>query len=268
VRLLLSLCCIFIGGYNNSVFALSVDHALDSNVQQQNTLVNRSITTSGVNRADYNFASIELLIEQEVGRIVLTQIYKNIGINITVSPLPGKRAQCSANSGIKDGEIMRIWTYGEENLNTIRVPTPYYYLETMPFVLKNSDILIEQQQDLAKYRLTKIRGVKHTNNITKGLSDIYEMSSTEEMFKLLLSEKIDVALTNTLDGNLALKRFGLSNIIPMNKPLTRLTLYHYIHKSNKELVPLIDEEIQRMKNNGELATLIQQAEKIVIQLNQ
>lgn len=72
-----------------------------------------------------------------MGRIVLTQVYKNIGINITISPLLGKRVQCSANSGIKDGEIMRIWTYGEENLNTIRVPTPYYYLETMPFVLKN-----------------------------------------------------------------------------------------------------------------------------------
>ncbi|TWX56179.1 hypothetical protein [Colwellia hornerae] len=36
----------------------------------------------------YNFASIELLIEQEVGRIVLPQIYKNIGIDITITPLP------------------------------------------------------------------------------------------------------------------------------------------------------------------------------------
>ncbi len=90
-----------------------------------------------------------------MGRIVLTQVYKNIGINITISPLPGKRAQYVANAGIKDGEIMRIWTYGDENPNTIRVPSPYYYLETMPFVSKKSDISILKKEDLAKYRLTK-----------------------------------------------------------------------------------------------------------------
>lgn len=47
----------------------------------------------------YNFASIELLIEQEVGRIVLPQIYKNIGIDITITPLPAKRAELLASIG-------------------------------------------------------------------------------------------------------------------------------------------------------------------------
>ena len=216
----------------------------------------------------YNFASIELLIEQEVGRIVLSKIYNNIGLNITISPLPGKRAQYAANYGNKDGEIMRIWTYGDENPNSIRVPTPYYYLETMPFVLKNSDIKIETKEALANYRLTKIRGVKHTNNITKGLSNIYEMSSTEDMFKLLLSGKVDVVLTNTIDGNLALTRLGLNNVISMNKPLARLPLYHYIHKKNQSLIPLIDKEIKRLKDNGQLAQLIFLAEQDVIKLNQ
>jgi hypothetical protein len=216
----------------------------------------------------YNFASIELLIEQEVGRIVLKQVYKNIGLNISITPLPGKRAQYAANLGNKDGEIMRIWTYGDENPNSVRVPTPYYYLETMPFVLQGSDIKIETREALANYRLTKIRGVKHTNNITKGLSNIYEMSSTEDMFKLLLSGKVDVVLTNTIDGNLALKRLGLNNVISMNKPLARLPLYHYIHKRHQNLIPLIDKEIKQLKNNGKLAQLIFLAEQDVIKLNQ
>lgn len=255
-------------------FALSVDHAVYSSVQSQDTSAIQSATKSKDNPLKsssdkhYDFASIELLIEQEVGRIVLSQVYENIGINITISPLPGKRAQYVANTGMKDGEIMRIWTYGDENPNTIRVPTPYYYLETMPFVLKKSEILILKKQDLAKYRLTKIRGVKHTNNITQGLTRTYEMSSTDDMFKLLLSGKVDVVLTNTLDGNIALERLGLRNVITMDKPLAQLSLYHYIHKNNKNLVPLVDKEIQRIKNNGQLAALILLAEKRVIQENQ
>lgn len=218
--------------------------------------------------AQYHFASIELLIEQEVGRIVLTQIYDNIGIHITIRPLPGKRAQYVANSGMKDGEIMRIWSYGAENQNTVRVPTPYYYLETMPFVLKNSDIVILNKEDLANYRLAKIRGVKHTNNITQGHSNTSDISSTEHMFRLLNSGKVDVVLTNTIDGNLALARLGLNNVITMKKPLARLPLYHYIHKNHHDLIPIIDIEIQRMKLNGELAQLILLAEQRVIELNQ
>ena len=83
---------------------------------------------------------IEYLIEQEVGRLVLPQIYKNIGIDISIEPLPAQRAQYAARTGSKDGEIMRIWTYGDENLTTIRVPTAYYFLETtnLPTLLKPS----------------------------------------------------------------------------------------------------------------------------------
>ncbi len=128
--------------------------------------------------------------------------------------------------------------------------------------------MILLKNDLGKYRLTKIRGVKHTNDITQGHTNIYEMSATDDMFKLLLSGKVDVVLTNTLDGNLTLERLGLSNVESMEKPLVRLSLYHYIHKNNKGLVSIVDKEIKRMKNNGELATLILHAEKSVFQLNQ
>ena len=226
-----------------------------------------AVVPTAVLATQYNFSSIEFLIEQEVGRLVLTEIYQNIGIDISITPLPAKRSQHLANSGGNDGEIMRIWTYGNENPNTIRVPTPYYYLETMPFVLTTSKININKKDDLANYRLTKIRGVKHTNNITQGMNNIYEMSNTEEMFKLLLNGRVDIALTNTIDGNLALTRLGYDNIKAMERPLAILPLYHYVHKDHKLLVPLIDQEIKQLRNSGALQRLIQKAENKIIALN-
>jgi ABC-type amino acid transport substrate-binding protein len=216
----------------------------------------------------YEFASIEYLVEQEIGRIVLPQVYQNIGITIDISPLPGKRAQFEANVGKKDGEIMRIWTYGDENSKSIRVPTPYYYLETMAFILKGSNINIRQKRDIAKYRLGKIRGVKHTNNITVGFTDVYEMNSTENMFRMLNKGMVDVVLTNTIDGKLVLKRLGFDNIVPIEKPLAVLPLYHYIYEDHYALVPLIDKEILRLTINGELEKLIALAEQKVIKMNQ
>lgn len=215
----------------------------------------------------YEFASIEYLIEQEIGRIVLPQIYQNIGIDITITPLPGQRAQFAANNGSKDGEIMRIWSYGDENVKSIRVATPYYYLETMAFTLKESAILIRSKEDLKNHRLAIVRGVKHTNNIAKGLTDVYQMNSTENMFKMLQNGKVDVVLTNTLDGNLVLKRLGYENIIAIEKPLAILPLYHYIYEDHKALVPLINEEILRLKKSGELEQLLFLAEQKVIALN-
>jgi hypothetical protein len=215
----------------------------------------------------YNFASIELLIEQEIGRIVLPQIYKNIGINITVTPLPAQRAQLVANTGEKDGEIMRIWSYGIENNQMIRVATPYYYLETMPFSLKERQLIIHEIDDLKKYKLAKIRGVKHTSNITRGLSEIYEMNSTENMFKVLKKGLVDVVLTNTLDGELTLKRLGYKNIVPTSRPLAVLPLYHYINKNHATLVPIINQEILRLQESGELKKLIELAELDVFSVN-
>lgn len=86
--------------------------------------------------ADYNYVSIEELVEQEVGRAIIPKIYEKIGLEVTITPLPGKRAQAEATSGVKDSEIMRIFTYGENNPTVVWVPPPYYSRETMGFIQK------------------------------------------------------------------------------------------------------------------------------------
>lgn len=218
-------------------------------------------------KKQYQFASIQYLVEQEVGKMVLPQIYKNLNIDITVTPLPAPRAQSVANSGMMSGEIMRIWGYGEENKNTIRVPTPYYYLETMAFTLVDKTIDIISKVDLAQYRIAKVRGVKHTDKITKGLNNVYETTSTENMFKLLLSGQVDVALTNTLDGALMIKKGHFHSITPQSKPLAFYPLYHYVHQRDKILVEVIDQEIIRLQQNGQLAVMVKKAENVLIDMN-
>lgn len=217
--------------------------------------------------SEYHFVSINNLIEQEIGRLVIPQIYRKLGIDITITPLPAKRAQLEATSGKSDGEIMRIYNYGEENPTTIRVPTPYYSLETMAFIKKNAGIAITKKEDLAKYRVVKVRGVKHTNNITQGLINVSDVDSTEQMMWLVEKGMVDVALTNTIDGLMALSILNIDDIVPLDAPLATLDLFHYIHESHKDLVPLVDNIIKEMLASGELASIIKSAEKKVIILS-
>jgi len=216
---------------------------------------------------EYHFVSIEKLIEQEVGRIIIPEIYKKLGIKVTISPLPGKRAQSEAVSGELDGEIMRVWSYGEENPTTIRVPTPYYHLETMPFVKKGSEIKISNKEDLKRYGLVKVLGVKHTNNITMGMPKVQSIGNTERMMKFLNAGRADIALTNTINGRLVLEKLGIRDIVAMENPLEVLHLYHYIHVKHKEIIPKVDAVIKQMKDSGELRILIKKAEQKVIKNN-
>lgn len=220
--------------------------------------------TTVCSASEYHFVSINNLIEQEIGRLVLPQIYRRLDIDIMITPLPAKRAQLEATTGKSDGEIMRIYNYGEENPSTIRVPTPYYSLETMAFIKKSSDIKITQKEDLSRYRIVKVRGVKHTNNITQGLTNVTDVDFTEQMMRLVDKGMVDVALTSTIDGLMALRILNIDDIVPLDKPLATLDLFHYIHESHKDLVPLVDRKIKEMTASGELAIIIKAAENKVI----
>lgn len=213
---------------------------------------------------DYQFVSINELVEQEVGTVVLPILYAKLGLEITITPLPGKRAQHSATSGKSDGEIMRIYSYGNENTTNIRVPTPYYKLETMAFIRQGSEISINSKDDLRNLRVAKVRGVKHSDLITEGIKDIYDLSSTEQMMKFLSMGRADVAITNTIDGLVVLNKLGYTDIVVSGKPLATLDLYHYIHEKHELLVEQIDQVIKEAKSSGELARLIEDAEFAVI----
>jgi len=208
---------------------------------------------------DYQFVSIQNLIEQEVGRVLIPEIYKKLGYRVDITPMPGKRAQEEATSGTKDGEIMRIFTYGNENPTTIRVPTPYYYLETMGFVRKNSGVKVNSKSDLAKYRLAKVRGVK-----TQGLKNVFDLKNTKTMMEFLNRGRADIALTNTVDGVLVLEKLGYTNIGPIENPLAVLDLYNYIHEDHADIVPQVNKAILDMQSSGEMDELIKKAEAAVI----
>ncbi|ESP92425.1 MULTISPECIES: substrate-binding periplasmic protein [Pseudoalteromonas] len=225
------------------------------------------VLTRPVYAETYHFVSINYLIEQEVGRIVLTEVYKQLNIKITITPLPGKRAQFRAKTGLSNGEIMRIFSYGIETPTTIRVPTPYYYLETAAFVRKDSKIDIKTAKDLQKHHIVKVRGVKHTNNITQGMKHVEDMDTTAQILKLVSKGLADVALTNRMDGLIHLEKLGIDNVIS-SQNLAVLDLFHYIHESQQHLVPLVNNKLIEMKKSGELAALIAQAEQQVMLHNQ
>lgn len=209
----------------------------------------------------YHFVSIENLAEQRIGKIIIPRIYKKLNKQVTITPLPGKRAHKLAKSGIKDGEIMRIFSYGVENKMLIRVPTPYYHLKTMAYIRKDSGIVINTIDDLKKYRLVKVMGVMHTDKVTAGMKNVHELKSTIQMMNTLRKNRADIALTSSIDGDRVLKMYDIEDIISIEEPLSVLPLFHYIHNTHKNIVPKVDAVINEMKVSGEMQKLINHAKE-------
>lgn len=212
---------------------------------------------------DYHFVSIRGLVEQDIGRIVLPEVYKRLGLNIKITPMPGKRAEKEASTGNADGEIMRIWSYGEENPSLIRVPTPYYHLETSAFIRADSNIRVRSREELKSYSLVRVRGVKHTNNITRGLTRVSDVENSDQLMRFLQEGRAEIALTNTIDGLQVIKERSLEGIVPLPEPLAIEKLYHYIHRDHASLVPKVDAILKEMITSGEMEELIKQAEHAV-----
>lgn len=209
---------------------------------------------------DYKFGAIEGLIEQEVAKLVIPQIYSNIGYEISVTSGPANSIENKLALGFLDGEILRIFDYGEGNENVVRVPTPYYQLETMPFIRKDSGVEVNTIEDLKKYRIGVVKGVKHTQKVTEGHPKVVMLSKTTQLLKLLEKGKVDVVLTNTIDGILALEKLKLDNVEPSENAIATEPLYHYLYKTNAHLIPKVDNSIKELKASGALNLMLRKAE--------
>jgi len=207
---------------------------------------------------EFTFSAIDSGRNQKVAAKVLEHVYQKIGHSIVIQSAPAKRAEFSAMSGRTDGEVMRVWDYGVNKTELIRVPTPYSALKTMVFTRTDNNISIKSVADLKDFHIAKIRGIKHTDSVTKGIEGVYEFENTTQMMRFLLSGRADVALTSLNGGMLTLKKMNIANIKPNARPLVVRYLYHYIHKRNSYLVPIVDQTFKEMQISGELQRLFKE----------
>ncbi|WP_096086812.1 substrate-binding periplasmic protein [Agaribacterium haliotis] len=212
--------------------------------------------------SSFKFAATDGLFAQQVGRYMLPCIYRELGHEISIVDYPAKRALSSANSGSVDGEVMRIYDYGDYAPNTVRVPTPYYYVDTTAFFLKDKAYENLSLEEIKKLKVVKVRGVTHTDFVSKDFAHVKDVDSTEQLFLYLQAGRADVALTNASNGLHAISLMGLEDTFSKTaEPLDTQALYHYIHKSKSaELVTKVDTAIKKLIDKGFLQQLAREAE--------
>lgn len=192
---------------------------------------------------------------------ILEEAYTKSNYKVTVQGIPAERALVMSNLGQVDGEAGRAAVIEKDHKNLIRVPTPLYTNRIVAFSLRDDLDLSAGWESLKGYKLGAVIGYKFVEEKTKPFDTTY-VSSYNKLFTMLANEKVDIAISAYIEALPTIRALRMQkDIIIHAPPLATNAMYHYLHKKNKALVPIIDKVLQEMQQNNELNGMAADLEK-------
>lgn len=187
--------------------------------------------------------------------LVFTEAFRRIGMELVFETYPPKRCSFLADEGMVDGELGRIFSYGETHPNLVRVEEPVttaiwvaYTIDPAIKIdgwesLKDTHYKVEYRKGLAKSEtrlseLVRKENLSSVNSVSSGLkklesgrSDIYvDIEGTAKPF----------LLSGELKGSKIRKAGNLEEE----------TIHAYLHKKNKSYAPALSTALREMKRGG------------------
>ena len=202
------------------------------------------------------FSTLDLSFMVKINRLIFTEVYQRLGIDIEIKIHPAERALHLANSGEVDGDLIRVAMVSKVAPNLLRVPTSFFQGKASAFS-KNKDIALSTWQDLKPYRVAILRGHKIAEIKTRGLN-VEIINTPEELFYFLDRERADIVIFPYIIAPAYLKKLKLNNIHALVPPLEEVPLYHFLHKKHANLVPKVDHIIQQLLKEGFIDKMTQQ----------
>ncbi|MEM9637755.1 MAG: transporter substrate-binding domain-containing protein, partial [Pseudomonadota bacterium] len=126
--------------------------------------------------------------------VALREVYRRAGLELTITPIPAERAAYMLDNGEFDGVVGRISGFGDTRPDLIRLEPPINTIITTAFFLRERGLQIEGRDDLKDKTVGVVRGIVHSRRATDGVADVIEVDRPEQLFLMLKSNRIDVAV--------------------------------------------------------------------------
>ncbi len=197
-------------------------------------------------------ARIEKIPDQFVGGEILKAVYKHLNISIELVDRPAKRALMESSTGMLDGEVQRN-IHVETQYPTLKVVRPAInYIEPSVFSVKYR-FEIKAWDNIKDYSIGIVRGVGTSEDGTKDMKTVYMANNLEQLMIMLAENRMDVAVSDSFSGLVAIKKLGLENKIRLlTPPLQKTEIYHFLNEKHKDLIPKVEQVIRNMQASGEL----------------
>ena len=184
----------------------------------------------------------------KLGTALLTEAYRRIGFIIEVRGFPGTRAIVEANRGNTDGEVVRLKRVLKDYRNLLIIPEPLMYVETT-VASKDKTVRVDGWETVNRYPATTVRGYKSIERRLNG-PEKFIANSIQSALKMLQYDRVKILVLSNLDLQIALKDPAFSDIFVIQPPISRVPLYHLLHKSREPLVSRLSAVLKAMKSDG------------------
>ncbi len=210
----------------------------------------QKITLGSTNSAD------SLLFKQ--ADIILSLAFKRLGYQLQLLSLPGKRSLRLANNGNIGGVAFRIQSLSQKDYpNLIMVNESLFAIEQSVFSQKN--IQVNGWSSMRPYSIAYERGTQLIEQHKANFKQIIPVNSTEQALLLVLFDRADLTITSRQTGlQILTDQIAMfANKVHVVEPaIVNIELFTFLHNKYQYLVPLLKNELTKMKNNGEFELLL------------
>jgi polar amino acid transport system substrate-binding protein len=210
-------------------------------------------------------ARLEGVPDQRIGGEILKVVYARLGIQVEFVAVPALRSLLESSEGRVDGEVQRILQVETQYPTLLALKPSINFIEPAAFV-KRLDFKVQGWPSVAPYRVGIVRGVGSSEAGTRGMPRVTAVASMEALMRMVAAGRLDVAVNDRLSGVLVLHQLGLQgDVRPLDPPLQRVPLYHFLHVKHQELVPRVEEMLRSMAVSGELEQIRARAVKDLLE---
>ena len=185
---------------------------------------------------------------------ILLEAFGRLGIPVTIGQLPAERSLQNANSGIDDGDFVRISGMEKRYPNLVMVPEKIDDFEFVAFT-RTLKLPTANWAALAPYQVGIVRGWKILEENLTGVKGLTMVKNQEQLFTLLKNGRADVVVYARHEGNHMLRQLGVTDAIALEPPLAVRPMYLYLNKKHVGLVAPLAARLREMKEDGTYAAL-------------
>jgi len=178
---------------------------------------------------------------------LVNEIFTRLNIPVFIRHTQSASSLKSVNQGRDDGVIARVKGIEKKLTNLVRVPEKVIELEFIP-LSNDKGIKIDSWDDLKGYDIAYIKGWKIFDNKVTLYKSLTKVKNMTQLLQLLQKKRVDVILSQRIISQGVMKQL---NYFPyMHSPLAKKEMFIYMHKKNKNLVPKIESELKKIKQDG------------------
>lgn len=188
---------------------------------------------------------------------IVREAFSRIGITVVIEQLPAERSLLNADSGINDGDLIRIGGLSRLYPNLLPVPEKIMDMEVVGFA-RNLSVRTDGWESLAPFSVGFVTGWKileeniHSAVLTK-------VENRELLFKLLARGRAEIVIYERLGGYDAVVGMEIPGGRVLEPPLATRQMFLYLNKKHRLLVPRVVESLRGMKADGTYDRIVSSA---------